>query len=381
MSRGAAPWQRSDVAVALVVYLVTVVTTVAGAGEWNAGAMVIAAVACGMLALRRTYPFVTLVVSAVTAEAYLIWMHGGTSVLVLAAPLIALYTVAESTSSGRAVTIGVLGVAGFLSVHELFRPTAWLGAENLALAAFGGLALAAGHAARSRRAYLAEVETRAARAEAERDAEAARRVTEERLRIARDLHDDIGHYLALIHVQANVANHLLEAEPGRAREAINHVRDASRTALIELGDTVSVLRRADEPIATPVPYALFDDLLTDFRRSGMRITERREGAFDAVPAAAGLTAYRVLRESLTNVCRHAGPTAVEVVFALSPDELRLVVQNRAGTTAQAPRATPATGHGLVGMRERVTAAGGRFDAGPLQDGGFRVSVDLPIGTP
>ncbi|GAA1878023.1 histidine kinase [Asanoa iriomotensis] len=376
MPRGAAPWTRSDVAVAAVVYVVTVVTTVAGEGRWDASTATIAAVACGVLALRRAYPFPTLVVTAVAAEAHLILMHGGASVVVLAAPLIALYTVAESTSSGRAWPIGVLGVAAFLSVHELVLPTAWLGAENLALAAFGGLALAAGHAARSRRAYLAEVEARAAHAEADRDAEAARRVTEERLRIARDLHDDIGHYLALIHVQAKVADHLLDAEPGRAREAITHVREASRTALSELGDTVAVLRRPDEPSAAPIPYAVFDDLFVQFRRSGLRITDRLEGSADAVPVAAGRTAYRVLRESLTNVCRHAGPTSVDVVLTFAPDELRIVVENRPGA---APPASQATGHGLIGMRERVTAVGGRFTAGPLGDGGFRVSAALPIG--
>lgn len=368
-----AAWTRADVAVAVVVYVVTVVTTVASEGRWETGTVTIAAVACGMLALRRAYPFLTLVITAVAAEAYLVLMHGG--VLVLAAPLVALYTVAESTSSGRALTIGILGVAAFLSVHELFKPTAWLGAENLALAAFGGVALAAGHAARSRRAYLAEVEARAAHAEADRDAEAARRVAEERLRIARDLHDDIGQYLALIHVQAKVADHLLDAEPGPARAAIGHVREASRTALGQLSDTVALLRRPDEPGVAP--EVLFGDLLARFRRAGLLITERVDGAVESVPVATGRTAYRVLQESLTNVCRHAGPTAVDVALTCSPGQLSITVENRAGPSS--PARISDTGHGLVGMRERITAVGGRFSAGPLSDGGFRVSADLPIG--
>ena len=293
-----AAWTRADVAVAVVVYVVTVVTTVASEGRWETGTVTIAAVACGMLALRRAYPFLTLVITAVAAEAYLVLMHGG--VLVLAAPLVALYTVAESTSSGRALTIGILGVAAFLSVHELFKPTAWLGAENLALAAFGGVALAAGHAARSRRAYLAEVEARAAHAEADRDAEAARRVAEERLRIARDLHDDIGQYLALIHVQAKVADHLLDAEPGPARAAIGHVREASRTALGQLSDTVALLRRPDEPGVAP--EVLFGDAASpippggpaDHRTSGRRCRVRAGGdGPHRVPGAPGVPDERL----------------------------------------------------------------------------------------
>ncbi|MEV4537472.1 histidine kinase [Asanoa sp. NPDC049518] len=372
--QGVGAWTRADVAVAVVVYVVTVVTTVASEGRWDVGTVTIAAVACGMLALRRAHPFLTLVITAVAAEAYLILMHGGVGVLVLAAPLIALYTVAESTSSGRALTIGILGVAAFLSVHELVKPTAWLGAENLALAAFGGVALAAGHASRSRRAYLAELEARAAHAEADRDAEAARRVTEERLRIARDLHDDIGQYLALIHVQAKVADHLLDAEPGPAREAIGHVREASRTALAELSDTVALLRRPDEPAVAPA--VLLDDLLARFRRAGLRITARLDGAIELVPAATGRTAYRVLQESLTNVCRHAGPTDVDVAVTCSTSQLSITVENRAGPSA--PTRLTDAGHGLIGMRERITAVGGRFSAGPLSDGGFRVSADLPM---
>jgi signal transduction histidine kinase len=174
---------------------------------------------------------------------------------VLTAPLIALYTVAEVSTRRRALIIGALVVLAFSGLHTMVRPASWLGAENLALAALGGLAVAAGDAARNRRAYLAEVEGRARHAEVDWDAEAARRVTEERLRIAHELHDVIGHQLALVFVQAGVAAQVLGTAPAQAREALGHIRAASKTALTELSDTVGLLRQAGDQPALTVPVS------------------------------------------------------------------------------------------------------------------------------
>jgi signal transduction histidine kinase len=247
----------------------------------------------------------------------------------------------------------------------------------VALAALGGLAVAAGHAARSRRDYLAEVEARARHAEADRDAEAARRVTEERLRIARDLHDAVGHQLALIHVQAGVAEHVLADPPAPATQALRHIRTASRAALAELTDTVGLLRQPGDPGAPvdPVPaLGGLGDLVATFGRSGLSITTRITGTPRPTGAAADLTAYRVVQEALTNVCKHAGPTTVDVEVAYASDCLIVTVDNAA--TGEPGVVAAGSGHGLVGMRERVAALGGVLDAAPYP-GGYRVRATLP----
>ena len=380
---------HADIAVAVVVLAVTLVTTTAtpAGGRLDVTAVALAALACGVLVARRRWPFAVLLVSAAAAEAYLVYYQGNQGEMVLAAPLIALYTVADTSSRRRSLAIGVVVMLAFAGVHMLVKPSSWLGAGNLALAALGGLAVAAGDASRNRRAYLAEAEARARQAEADRDVEAARRVTEERLRIARDLHDVVGHHLALIHVQAGVAAHVLDGEPEKAGEALAHIRTASRAALGELSDTIGLLRHSDEPAAPTEPViglAGVEDLLGSFRRSGLTITEQVDGPVRSIAVAADLTAYRVIQESLTNVCKHSGPTMVGVRLTYGPDALRIVVDNAAPQVTPIGRAAAqASGdrHGLIGMRERVTALGGTLSAGPRPDGGYRVSATLPTPAP
>lgn len=376
---------HADLAVAAVVLAVTLVTTAVppANGRLTPIALIAAGLACGALVVRRNHPVAALLISAAGAEAYLLYFNGRHGSLVLAAPLIALYTVAESTVRRRALTTGVLAAVAFAGLHMLVIPESWLGVENLALAALGGLAVAAGDASRNRRAYLVEAEARARYAEADRDSEAARRVAEERLRIARDLHDAVGHHLALIHVQTKVAEHLLDTSPDQSRQALAHVRDASRSALHELSDTVAVLRQPGEPAAPTEPVVGLsgvEDLLAAFRRSGLAITNHVDGPPLAVPAPVDLTAYRVLQEALTNVYKHVGPTEVDVRLTFQPDALRIVVDNTApaaGSMAP-PAAAPGGRHGLVGMRERVAALGGKLQTGPRPDGGYRVSAMLPL---
>jgi signal transduction histidine kinase len=290
----------------------------------------------------------------------------------------------------------------------LAKPASWLGAENLALAALGALAVAAGDGARSRREYLTEVESRARRAEQDREADALRRVTEERLRIARDLHDAVGHQLALIAVQAGVAAHLLDSHPARARESLSHVRAAARTALSELRDTIGLLRRpGDDLVPTdPLPgLSGLPDLIAAFRRTsnppdpthppGATVAGGRSVTVEtvtvepadslAVPTVVDLTAYRVVQESLTNACKHAGSAAVHVRLRYAADFLELRIDNGPlGRPAPSPPLGPrsaSSGHGLVGMRERIEALGGLLVAGPRPDGGFRVTAILPRSVP
>ncbi len=372
---------HADIATAGVVFVVTLMTTAAGpnGGDIDAIAVVIAAIAAGALVVSRSHPLAVLLVSTAAAEAYLIHYEGHHGEMVLLAPLIALYTVADSSPRWRSLVIGCLAVLTFAGLHLMVKPASPLGAENVALAALGALAVAAGDASRNRRAYQAEVERRALHAEADREAEAARRVTEERLRIARDLHDVIGHQLALIRVQAGVAVHVLGDPPGPAAEALAHIRSASKAALNELSDTVGLLRQPGEPPPTePVAgLAGLGDLLATFRRSGLTIAEEVDGEARPLPPAVDLTAYRVIQESLTNTCKHSGPTAnVTLRLAYHPDTLTIVVHN--GPLPGRVGRPGGTGHGLVGMRERVAALGGHVRAGPAPKGGFRVDAAIPL---
>jgi signal transduction histidine kinase len=371
---------HADLAVAAVVLVVTLLTTTRqpGSRPMDAFAVATATVASGALVVRRSHPFAALAVSTVGAEFYLFLFRGDAGSLVLAAPLIALYTVAELSTRRRGVLVGMGAVLAFGALHVVAKPASWLGAENVALAALGALAVAAGSATRNRRAYLSEVEARARDAEADRETEAARRVTGERLRIARDLHDLLGHHLAVIYVQTGVAIHVLEDPPARASEALAHVRASSKAALGELADTIGLLRQPGDPDAPiePTPgLAGLDDLIAGFRRSGLRITEHTDGDARPVPAATDLVAFRVIQESLTNVCKHAGPTAVDLRLDYQPDALRVVVENAAGPPAPEPTGG---GHGLIGMRERLGALGGSLRTGPRPEGGYRVTVSLPL---
>ncbi|MEU4220957.1 sensor histidine kinase [Actinoplanes sp. NPDC026623] len=359
----------ADAATALVIWLVALLTTPAGHHLRDGVALAASGVACGALALRRRWPYAVLLVSTVAAEVYLARMVAGGGTLILAAPLIALYTVAEGADRRRSLLIAGSLVLVIGAFHTLAKAGHWLGPENIALAALGGLAVAAGEASRNRRAYLAEALLRA-----------QERVTEERLRIARDLHDSVGHHLALINVQAGVAGHVLTGEPEPVRETLEQIRRSSRSALDELRDAVGLLRRPDEP-ATPtepaVGLAALDDLLADFARSGLHIVGERDGDDRALPPATDLVAYRIVQESLTNVRKHAGPVEVRLALRREHDALTVLVEND-GPTVSPPPGPDA--HGLLGMRERVAALGGTMHAGPRPDGGFRVAARLPAGS-
>jgi Histidine kinase len=221
----------TDLAVAAALCSATLIAGTAGPGGDGGtvpGTAVLAAVAAyAILLCRRRWPVPTLAATAGAAAVYmtLTSTHGW----VVAAPLIALYHLADTTSDRRRLLVtGASAALVLVGPPSLFASTSWLDAENLAVTAACGLALAAGDASRSRRAYVAAVEERAHRAEHTREQEARRRVTEERLRIARDLHDSIGHHIALINAQAGMAAHVFDQQPATARQALTHIRQASR---------------------------------------------------------------------------------------------------------------------------------------------------------
>jgi signal transduction histidine kinase len=369
-----------DAAIALGLFAMTAALGADGPPSPHGGVLtrglLLSGIACGALILRRRWPFPVLVVTIASAEAYLTLSQANEAVL--AAPLIALYTVAETAGWRWSLTVGVPAVLALAGFHLLLRPSPDFGQENLTLFALGGLAIAAGQASRNRQAYIAEVEERARHAERDREQEAGRRVTEERLRIARDLHDVVGHHLALINVQAGVAAHVLDDQPAQAKQALDHIMDASRAGLSELRETIGLLREPGDPAAPTDPtegLSGLPELIATFRRAGLRIDHEIEGAVRPIPSAADLTAYRVIQESLTNVRKHAGDVTTTVRLGYDRAGLRVVVEDDGNG---GPAAQDGDGHGIAGMRERVAALGGSLDVGARPGGGFRVDALLPL---
>ena len=284
------------------------------------------------------------------------------------------------------VAIGAAMVPAIAGV--VFGERWWLSPVIVSAVAQTGLAAAVGDAVRSRRAYVAAVEERAHRAERTREEEAARRVMEERLRIARELHDVLAHHVALINVQAGVAAHVLETEPAQAREALAHIRQAGRAALEELRTTVGLLRQPNtqpstqpdarsDPSAAPEPVPGLDrlpQLIASFTAAGLRVEQQVEGDPRELPATVDLAGYRIVQEALTNVRKHAPGATAAVRLSYLPGEFRLQVTD-SGTNASQHAA--GTGHGLLGMRERALSVGGTFTAGHEPGSGFRVMAVLP----
>jgi len=298
------------------------------------------------------------------------------------AAVIALFTVAATTDRATTWRLGLLTMTVLTGASMLAGPLPWYAQENLAIFAWTGIGATAGDAVRSRRAVVQAIRERAERAERTREEEARRRVAEERLRIARDLHDVVAHHIALVNVQAGVAAHVMDKRPDQAKEALAHVREASRSALNELRATVGLLRQSGDPEAPTEPAPgldRLDELVGTFRSAGLHVEVARADHGTTLPAAVGLAAYRVIQEALTNVQKHAGTEAkAEVsVVRVGPNVEITVLDNGSGEDHDPGNGG---GHGLLGMRERVTALRGTLTTGPRYGGGFRVHAILPVKT-
>jgi signal transduction histidine kinase len=326
------------------------------------------------LALRRRYPASVLMITTVAAALYEA-MPNPPSFTVMGV-LIALYTVATLKDRRRLLVLGAVSIAIIL-LASLPAPTSELfwaeGVRNLAVMLVAALL---GDATRNRRAYIAEVERRAAEAERTREEDARRRVDEERLRIARELHDVTAHSLAVIAVQSGVASHVLDSKPEEARRALIAIREVSRGSLQELRAMLGVLcgsEDGDAPLAPTAGLERLDELVRPLQESGLTVEVTTEGDTTGIPALVDASAYRIVQEALTNVLRHAGSAHVVITVLSEPEALTVEV------TDDGPSAVPfAEGHGIVGMRERVAALGGTFEAGPRAGGGWRVFARMPV---
>jgi signal transduction histidine kinase len=214
-------------------------------------------------------------------------------------------------------------------------------------------------------------------AERTRAEEARRRAGEERMRIARELHDVLAHNISLINVQAGVALHLMDEQPGQSRSALQAIKQASNDALGELRSVLDVLRQGDEaPPRSPASgLAHLDSLVAGAGATGLEVRTRVEGTPRPLPAGTDLAAYRIVQESLTNVTRHAGPACATVLVRYGQDNLTVQVDD----DGKGPSATNGPGgNGIRGMRERVATLGGALTTGPRPGGGFRVLARLPL---
>jgi signal transduction histidine kinase len=340
------------------------------------GSMIVAGAALGLR--RRPVAVVVLVTGALCV--YLARGYPGGPVFVTL--FVALYWLA--TSHGRRLAFaGAAASAGALVVIGQVAHTG-PGLAHLVFVGWAAAAVFLGDAVRSRRAYLVGLEQHALYLEQSRDEEARRRVAEERLRIAQDLHDSVAHSMATINVHAGVAEHVIDRHPDRARDALGAIRQASGEVLDELAALLGVLRVAqpEDAAREPTPHAPDVTALVDSaRRAGLHVELHVDGDLDDISPAIGTAAYRIVQESLTNVVRHAGVDATAVVtMAHHSDGTTDVEVADSGVSDTRPITAPdlrSAGVGLVGMRERATSTGGTLSAAPVPRGGFVVRATWP----
>jgi signal transduction histidine kinase len=295
--------------------------------------------------------------------------------------LVALYTVAsrcERPLSIRAAKWVALPIAVGVLASTGARP----GQAIPELAVFA-IAWVIGDNIRTRRAYLAELEARAARLEREREEKAERAVIEERTRIARELHDVIAHNVSVMVVQASAGDELFDTDPERARESLRSVAATGRAALTELRRLLGVIRAEEEPGGgpsyTPQPgIDYLDDLVRQVQETGLAVELSVLGEPRELPEGVGLCAYRIVQEALTNTLKHAGASRADVSLRYVEDAVELqVVDDGRGVPAGNGDSEPG-GHGLIGMRERVALFGGELSTRSRPDRGYEVRARIPL---
>ncbi|MGP3966573.1 sensor histidine kinase [Streptomyces sp. 6N223] len=318
---------------------------------------------CGALLFRRRYPVAVGWFTVVATGAYYLLSDIDGPLIVV--PIVALYAVAALGRLQAAVAMaaamvivvasGTLAGSGDISGTVVFMLTGWL----VAVVALGSV--------RHSRVAFAEEEARL-------------RASEERLRIARELHDVIGHNVSMINVQAGAALHRLKENPAQAEDALGAIKAGSREALRELRATLGMLRQVDEEAPTaPAPgLARADELVASAKLAGLAVRIVRTGVERSLPAPVDLAAYRIVQESLTNAARHSGAGRVTIRLAYGDEELTLAVEDD-GRGSAARSTSAGGGSGIAGMTERARALGGELTAGPRPEGGFAVRAQLPYG--
>ncbi|WP_405096196.1 sensor histidine kinase [Micromonospora sp. NBC_01412] len=388
-----------DVAVSGFVVLFGLAGAVNQPGGWWAGG--VGAAMAGALLFRRSHP--SAVTAAIAALALVQVVAGWGPLAFDIAVLIALYSVVKYAERLRdGIIAGIVAAVGVLLGAFQMQGTAAWWATAIWFALVTGAVWLMGLNVRTRRLYVFSLEERAATLEREREAESRAAVAEERTRIARELHDVVAHSMAVMIVQADGARYMFDRDPETAREAVKVVADTGRQALEEMRRLVGVLREPSgpDPAAGPAAAAGTDgpgpsglsaepvhrrpalvglpDLLDRFRAAGLRIDWTVTGEPPALPPGLELTVYRVVQEALTNALKHAGVGATVALGMDHPPDAVVVRAVDDGRGRPVVRPAPSGGHGLVGMRERVTVYDGSLTAGPRLAGGWQVEVRLPL---
>ncbi|SCE83527.1 Signal transduction histidine kinase [Micromonospora matsumotoense] len=335
-------------------------------------AVVITAVGAAGTGLRRRRPLLGLALVAVAA-----FVVSGGSYFTGVLPyltMLALYSVAAHGTRREAVIGLALVVVAFIALRGAGVPD--LAVIDVATSAAICVAVVAvGDTVRQRRAHQRDL---LAAAGVRADIASRQAVVEERLRIARELHDVVAHSMSLIAVQAGVGAHLLRGDPDAAERALVVIAETSRRALVQTRSVVGLLRGGDDASPSVPGLVSLETLVQGVREAGLSVDVRIDGTRRDVPAVVDLAAYRVVQEALTNAVRHAPDHPVTVRITYAPTALRVVV-GAAGTGERADVPPTAPGYGLLGLRERARAVGGSLTAGATADGGFQVCADLPTG--
>ena len=335
--------------------------------DWIAYALI--AVVSGTIAFRRVAwkPALAIALAATTAYA----ARQYPPIFDVAVPLV-VYIAATRLDDRRSRLVLVVAVG-----------ISWLGATVAAgpTDPQSGLVVAGtwllGHYVRTRRLLVHELEQRAVDLEREREERAARAVAEERLRIARELHDVLAHTMSVVAVQAGTGRLVGREHPDDALQALATIEATARSAMHEMRQMVAVLRADGESGASITPPPGLGDLpalVTQVTEAGVAVEARVEGEPRPLPTGVGLAAYRILQEALTNVIKHAGPSHASVLIRYTDHDVTLEVRD----DGRGPAVAANGGHGLVGMRERAAVHGGELVAGPASNGGFVVTARLPL---
>jgi signal transduction histidine kinase len=384
---------RADVALALVLFVLDVLTLWAMRSFEGQGWETRAVVHTGLLILplvwRRRYPSAVILVMTATLVAFEL-LDLAYSEWTLNAMLVALYSAGVYGDPRRSIPIRALTVTVFfgLVINELFFASAdelpgnELLLQILTIAANAVIVGATwwfGDSVRVRRMRELQLAERTAQLEHEREENARRAVLDERVRIARELHDVVAHHVSVMGIQAGAARRTLTKSPERAEEALSAIEATSRTAVLELHRLLGFLRQeADTVELAPQPsLRQLDDLIAQMREAGLPVEVRIEGEERPLAPSVDLSAYRIVQEALTNVLKHAGRAKAAVTVRYCPNAVEIEIVDDGRGPANGAR--PAEGgKGLIGMRERVSLLGGSLSVGHHPGVGFSVRAHLPL---